>query len=148
MYWTQKTFKIQSWGLQCATYSISFVESFRCFRSVTTLSLSIPSPEKLRNTHYAWLEAQKKKKCFRKQCASRFLLIWAHNPFSPITFLEMFFSFFAWNNQHTALLRAAHGSGHSRAELHHTSTELADASVEPHDPSAWVWCIIKSFTCL
>lgn len=72
--------------------------------------------KKKRNTHCVWLEAQKRKKYFQK-CVQHDLLIWAPNPFSPVTFLELFSSFFAENNQRTTLFIAAHRNEPTCAEL-------------------------------
>lgn len=98
-------------------------DRIRCFRNVIAESLSIVRAEKEKRALYL-TGSPKETKCFRK-CVQHDLPVWARNPFSPITFLEMVFSFFAQNNQWTTLIRAATGASSSAQSAHRTSTGLA-----------------------
>lgn len=90
----------------------------------------------------------KETKCFRK-CVHHGLLIWTHNPFSPITFLEMFFNFFAQNNQQTTWFRTAPGELADLRRAYTTPPQSEPMLPQNHMiPRLLIWFIIKSFTCL
>lgn len=106
--------------------------------------------QKLKNgKHTLYLTASPNEtKCFRK-CMHHGLLIWAHNCFSPITFLEMFFNFFARNNQRTTVLRTAHGEWTFLSRGYITPPWNQPALPQNHMiPWLLIWFIKKSFTCL